>query len=144
MLVICDGTAPFRLYCCVYPGGSVMFIRPVLALSIFRLSLRDNLIKWVRCPSVVRTSVRRTYVRPLTFHKNIFSSESTGPIRTKFGMTHQGNEALSVCAPRLDPPLQRVLGDELPPNPTFSLKIFLSETAGPNALELIWGLLEHV
>ena len=31
-----------------------------------------------------------------------------------------------------------------PPNQAFSLKIFLAETAGPNALKIIWCLLEHV
>ena len=46
----------------------------------------------------------RPYVRPLTFHKNVFSSKSAGPIHTIFGVRHQGNEALSGCAPYLDPP----------------------------------------
>ena len=38
-------------------------------------------------------------------HKNVFS-QTTRLIRIKFGMKHQGSEALSVSAHRLDPPLQ--------------------------------------
>ena len=92
----------------------------IAKIMVFRLSLRNNLVKWVRCPSVrpsVHTYVRpsiRTYVRPLTFLKNVFPSKSTGPIRTKFGMRHRGNEPLSVCGPCLDPSLQRGWGTNNP------------------------------
>ena len=45
----------------------------------------------------------RPFVRPLIFHINVFSN-TTSPIRPKFGTRQQGNEALSGCAPHLDPP----------------------------------------
>ena len=37
-------------------------------------------------------------------HKNV-STQTTSPIRIKFGMRYLGNEALSDCASHLDPPL---------------------------------------
>ena len=72
---------------------------------IFRLSLRDNLIKWVRCPSV-HPSVNISQKRLL---------QITGPIHTKFGVRHQGNEPLSGCAPHLDPPPSGGNGRQLTP-----------------------------
>ena len=42
-------------------------------------------------------------------HLSVFFSRTMHPIRIKFGMRHQGNEALSRCAPFLDPPLPKGL-----------------------------------
>ena len=60
-------------------------------------------------------------------------------MRTKFYIRHQGNEALSDSALRLESfPCKPGLGDKL--SPAFYLNTFLSETTGPNVLEIIWGL----
>ena len=62
--------------------------------------------------------------------ENVPFPQTICPIQIKFGLRHQGNE-LSCYAPLLNPP------------PIFT-KIFLWEFTWPNALNLIWGLLEHV
>ena len=49
---------------------------------------------------------------------------------------HQGNEPQSDCAPRLDLPPPKGLRALHPPNPAFSLEIFLSETTGLNELSV--------
>ena len=74
---------------------------------IFWLSIRNNLIKWVRGPAV-RPYVH-TNVSALTFYINIFS-KSTWPVRTNFFMSHQAMRPSQV--PRLDPPLQRLSGNK--------------------------------
>ena len=43
-------------------------------------------------------------------------------------MRHQGNEALSGCAPHFDPPPLGGMEDNLAQNLAFSSKIFLSES----------------
>ena len=106
MLMSAKYTRNYSDQCCGWNTEIILYEQLIFQL-LFMLPVRENLIKWVRCPSL-RASVRpsvRTYVGPsvraLTFHKNVFS-RSTRPIRNKFDTRHQCLEAMSSCAPRLD------------------------------------------
>ena len=55
-------------------------------------------------------------------HKNVFF-RTTGPIRTRFDMRHQGNGSSSGCASCLDLPPKMGLRYKSPPNTAFYPKI---------------------
>ena len=61
----------------------------------------------------------------------------------KFGMKRQGNNFVRLCLPSISA-ISKEAGGQSTPKSSFSSKFFLSETTGPNALKVVWRLLEHV
>ena len=61
-------------------------------------------------------------------HQNVIFSRTMHLIRIKFGVRHHGNEALSCCAPLLDLPPEKRLGN----NFTSKSGIFLKKSSRQN------------
>ena len=77
-------------------------------------------------------------------HLSVLFFRTIRPIRIKFDMRHQGNQALSCCAPLPDPHLQRNWGTILTSKYGIFFKNLFVRHCEAECTEIIMRLLEHV